>query len=118
MVLNFRDMNIVEKAKKIANLLYKNGCNGSVYFEIDSYDDERYMPKIKVGERDVLVSGFNINESATEIVVRCYDGESYSLSIDNFSNEQACLDLLFKEVYFATPDSHEIGDYDIDFLGA
>lgn len=61
-------MTIKEQAKKLAELLYKEG-NGNVEFDWKSYDYKEDIPHLLIGNVRRMVSGFFITADGSEITV-------------------------------------------------
>ena len=114
-------MNIFDIATKLADLLNER----VVYFDHKSYDFAEDIPHIFDGEQRINVNGvvFNHNGTLVEIgtdngsIYVTLDREQYEGNEDfiNTCNEMKLIDL-FRDVYYETNESWEIGDFEGDFL--
>lgn len=118
-----KDLNIKKELKLIAELLYSNGCNGTVYFDPASYDNELDIPSLLIDSDFVWISEFHINEEGDVICIVDNYNNSYSLDFSNLSQGmddeyfiKIGFDSLLRDVYYETKESSEIGDYELNFI--
>ena len=116
-------LKIRKELEKIAKLLWTNGCNGRVYFDHASYDDELDIPHIDIDGERVWVDMFIINRDGSQFTIIDTNSNTYILDMNNIPDEwnddyfiEIGLDVLLRDVYYETNESGDIGDYELDFL--
>ena len=117
-------MKVKEIAKKIADLLYSMEHNkGVIYFDFKSYDNPLDIPSLIIDGELIPIEEFRISENGNKIVVLDDDCNVYTLEFDKIPDEwnddyfdEIGMFELFRDVYYETENSSEIGDYEMDFL--
>lgn len=113
---------IVEAARKLAVLLKGR----TVFFDLKTYDDESLIPSLEEnGIRNHVVSA-TLNSEGDFIEVQFVNGmsagygfyEEDGITMDMIEEECEKIGMygLLSDIYYETPESHEIGDFETDFL--
>lgn len=110
-----------------AKALYKLLKKRQVWFDHKSYDCPNDIPFIIIGNKRYRVDGVHFVEEGildihlsdnilTNITINF---RNIGLEDDEFDIELQRYELsgLFRDIYYETEDSWEIGDYELDFLG-
>lgn len=120
-------MSIIDEAKKLGTLLNER----TIFFDHKSYDELEDIPHIFVDGKRYDVDNATFNADGTFLELSVIDKTNWSVSgfgIGFYEDEctslekieRACmkmgLDTLFRDIYYETPESYTIGDYETDFL--
>lgn len=109
-----------------AKALYKLLKNRQVWFDHKSYDFQNDIPFIIIGNKRYRVNGIQfVEEGILEIHLSDTILTNITINFRNFLLEDEEFDIelqryelggLFRDIYYETNDSYEIGDYELDFL--
>ena len=115
-------MSIIEEAKKLGTLFNER----TIFFDHKSYDDIEDIPHIFVDGKRYDVDNATFNADGTFLELSVIDKTSWSVSVYgiNFTTDEMSeneymkmgLDTLFRDIYYETPESYIIGDYETEFL--
>jgi hypothetical protein len=98
-------MKVIDCAKKIAKLLYKQDYDGSVSFDHGSYDFEYEIPYLYIDSKKTYIESFHINEDGNEIKIVDEFGYSHIFDlymvIDEYLVDIGMIALLI-DVYYST----------------
>jgi hypothetical protein len=120
-------MSIIDEAKKLGTLLNER----TIFFDHKSYDDLNDIPHIFMDGKRYDVDSATFHADGTALELDLIDKSNWSVSgigigfyeddgVTTEMIEKECmemgLDTLFRDIYYETPESYTIGDYETDFL--
>ena len=111
------------KVKQIAKKMWGLVGNNVVYFDHNSYDIQEDIPFVVIGGNKYLVDSARLDSGGMFLEIISND-DKFTLDLSNlpknytdeFLLNECNLYSLFMDMYYETPKSWEIGDFELNFL--